>query len=139
MLTLYTDNTPPSAPSRYLIEVITPSGCTSTRAVSHNTTRSNRQTTGIGSGTGIAETANIDVTLFPNPTDGLIQVMFRYDGKNNAAAYLTDLAGRQVSERLNVANGEINMQFDLSALERGLYLLRVEGEVVDHTERIIKQ
>ena len=41
---MYTDYNVPSSGANYLIEVVPPNGCTATRLVDHNTTRSNRGT-----------------------------------------------------------------------------------------------
>ena len=53
----YSDNNPPSIGAAYMIEVVAPGTCTSTKAVNHNSSRSNRGTISGGSATLAPESA----------------------------------------------------------------------------------
>ncbi len=78
-LTSYTDATPPSGATSlaYFIEGIPDNPCTATRAVNHNTTRSNRTSAISGPINGIHETAKESfMSLYPNPTAGNVTLYF---------------------------------------------------------------
>jgi len=53
----YSDNNPPSIGAAYMIEVVAPGTCTSTKAVNHNSSRSNKGTISGGSATLAPESA----------------------------------------------------------------------------------
>jgi PKD repeat protein len=78
-LTSYTDATPPSGASSlaYIIEAIPDNPCTATRAVNHNTTRSNRTSAIQGPVSGINDiSAETWMNVFPNPASDQVQVSF---------------------------------------------------------------
>src|SRR5690606_30172237 len=66
----YSDLNPPSGGAEYVMEVVAPSSCTSTRA-SHNTTRSNKSAP-VSGGSTTVESFDLSafISLYPNPSNG---------------------------------------------------------------------
>ncbi len=75
------------------------------------------------------------ISVFPNPTTGLLYLRFDLPEHREAGIRVYDLVGR---EMLAAAPGKVQsdlLEFDLSDLNSGLYLLRinVEGAIVNRT------
>ena len=72
--------------------------------------------------------------IFPNPTDGLVHIVSRYDmGTSQITLY--DINGRQVISQSQHLNG-VN-QIDLGHLETGIYILQITGDSYTYNTRII--
>lgn len=69
-------------------------------------------------------TEEIGVNLYPNPTTGLLNIVFTGNEFSTKTLHITDLSGRIV--RTVNANGLMN-QIDISALNAGQYILIIEG------------
>ncbi|MEM9916535.1 MAG: T9SS type A sorting domain-containing protein [Bacteroidota bacterium] len=85
---------------------------------------------------GVGVLGESSLSIFPNPTNGLLNVQL--EGLSNVSIRLYDLLGRQILERSYQAD-ILNETLDLSALQAGIYLLAIEAEGVYRTERIVKQ
>ncbi|MCB0682567.1 MAG: T9SS type A sorting domain-containing protein, partial [Saprospiraceae bacterium] len=69
-----------------------------------------------------AEQAELDVSVFPNPTDGKLQVRGGKTGLNSCRYQVFDQLGRPIRA------GRLQAAIDLGDLENGLYFLRVFDE-----------
>ncbi|MBX7093794.1 MAG: T9SS type A sorting domain-containing protein [Flavobacteriales bacterium] len=121
---------------RYFIEVIVPDVCEATRAQNHNSTRSNRTQPVAGNSAGVEEFLDENsVNIFPNPTNGILSVRLNRFEKE-AIIEITDMNGRMI-RRSTWTNpvGDI----DVSALESGVYFVRVIRSGVVLNKRFIKQ
>lgn len=86
----------------------------------------------------IAELGLEAIELYPNPTSGMIYIT--NEGSTEVFSYeLTDLNGKVIASEMNAINGTNTTSVDLSALEPGVYLIKVANENVEHTFRVIKQ
>jgi hypothetical protein len=74
-------------------------------------------------------------SLFPNPTYGPVNVDIRPDVYRTAT--LLDMQGRPV-RRWNVLPGQTRLNFDVSSMQSGLYILKLEGEKETESLRVIK-
>ena len=81
-----------------------------------------------------AEAQLIDA-LYPNPTTGRFVVTFSKELKN-ASVILTDINGRQVQQFKG--NG-YQLQFDLSRLANGTYIVRINDNGLIITKKVVKQ
>ncbi len=79
----------------------------------------------------VSNNNNIEVSVFPNPTQDLINVV--YSGQ--AQYSLTDLSGKVIQS--GILNG--NAQLDLSNLSKGMYLLSLHGSNGFNVSTIAKQ
>ena len=90
---------------------------------------------------GLEEVMNlIDVTLFPNPTRGLVELQLKGLVGESVTTVLTDGLGREVARRdLGNLSGVHVERMDLGSFESGVYFLRLV--VADATEviRVVKQ
>jgi hypothetical protein len=86
--------------------------------------------------TAIPERSAETFTLFPNPTDGLLQLAFMEDG-GAALVEVIDPRGAVVLQR-TLAPGPLHT-FDLSGHAAGLYSVRVVRDGVVRTQRIVLQ
>lgn len=73
--------------------------------------------------------------LYPNPTTSKFVVTFSKELKN-AKVILMDINGKIVQRQ--TSNG-FSLNFDLSALANGVYLVRIENEGNVFTKKVIKQ
>lgn len=90
---------------------------------------------------GLDEIANlIEVTLFPNPTNGLVDVRMAGLAGESVTAVMTDGLGREVSrEDLGNLSGQFVQRMDLSGYESGVYFLRLEVAEAVEVLRVVKQ
>lgn len=90
---------------------------------------------------GLDEIVNaVDVTLFPNPTNGLVEVSMTGLAGESVMTVMLDGLGREVSrEDLGNLSGQFVQRMDLAEFESGVYFLRLE--VADSVEvlRVVKQ
>jgi len=130
----WTDNNSPTDSTGYMIEVITPYTCTSTKSQDHNTTRSNRHTiAGPSSYTSLEELILSQASVFPNPNNGLFTVNVKSD---NWSYSLFDMSGKLISME-NVS--ETTKQIDIQTLETGIYLMKIELGGSSVYKKVIKQ
>ena len=81
----------------------------------------------------------IDVTLFPNPTRGMVEVQLTGLNGEAVTATLTDGLGREVSrEELGSLTGTIIERMDLSNFESGVYFLQLQVANAVETLRVVK-
>ena len=90
---------------------------------------------------GLDEIANlIEVTLFPNPTNGLVDVRMAGLAGESVTAVMTEGLGREVSrEDLGNLSGQFVQRMDLSGYESGVYFLRLEVAEAVEVLRVVKQ
>jgi hypothetical protein len=79
---------------------------------------------------GIDETNLIGLTIYPNPTNGIITIQFE---GNTATISIVDLAGKTV----NRATIQSNETIDISNLNAGTYFVNVDVNGLISTERVI--
>jgi hypothetical protein len=75
--------------------------------------------------------------IYPNPTNGLLNVRINnYIGKVNIQ--IVDINGRIVSE---FKNEDFNTEksLNLNNLQAGMYVLKVSGDSINYTQKIIKK
>lgn len=83
-------------------------------------------------GTSVREAENRNIHIFPNPATDRIQVK----GVSSAVIHIYDFSGKLV---LSQKQTFMNTPVDLGELDPGLYLLRIEGDTVQKTIRLIKE
>ena len=85
-------------------------------------------------------TWNAELTIYPNPTDGITQVKYTATEKGNIVLNLTDLTGRIIqTKKIDEFDGFYNDVLDLTSQPDGVYFLNIiQGEEVK-TEKIILQ
>jgi hypothetical protein len=93
------------------------------------------------SGTGYEQVDN-SLRVFPNPTNGLVNVRFHlYGMAADASLQVTDLLGRTLhTENLGGFEGNYNEAIDLSAYDDGVYILTLQvGENISHRKIVLSK
>ena len=90
---------------------------------------------------GIEEMVNIiNVMLYPNPTNGIVDVRMNGLNGESVTAILMDGLGREISEEdLGNLTGEKVHTMDLGSVESGIYYLRLQVNEASEVLRIVKQ
>jgi trimeric autotransporter adhesin len=107
----------------YFIEIFAPSGCISTRAVNHNSTRSNRGTIAAPNSDAVSalETINF-LHVYPNPSEGIFNLQYSAQQSETTTIRVFDLNGKLVKIiTVNSVAGNNNYLLNLSALAGGIY------------------
>ncbi|MBL7749530.1 MAG: T9SS type A sorting domain-containing protein, partial [Chitinophagaceae bacterium] len=85
--------------------------------------------------TGINENTNPGgVSVFPNPSSGLLNL--RVMKFENANIRVFDILGQEIH---NSRMSDINTQIDLSNFAKGLYVVKVEGNGFNYSEKVTIQ
>jgi len=75
------------------------------------------------------------ISLYPNPTDGIINLEFK-NGIGNTLIRITNITGREVyAEYLKNFTGI--KTFDLTGIDEGIYIISVQNENTNFTSKII--
>lgn len=139
--TSFTDTPPNTNGLDYSIEVDPGYVCQSTKATSHNASRSNRSS-GIfnpGEGTGasnnsIVENESFNVSLYPNPSNTVATLQFDLNQKYNVTIY--NMNG-QVIESLQFTGNRLDI--NTSSLSNGLYIVDIQNNKNKFTEKLVVQ
>ncbi|MDX2136161.1 MAG: T9SS type A sorting domain-containing protein [Saprospiraceae bacterium] len=91
------------------------------------------QTVGTGELPGLSA-----LSVSPNPTDGILNVVAEFDAPHQLQAALLDLLGRPVAET-HTFGREVNATFDLAGLPAGLYLLRLTADGQSMVRKVVRR
>lgn len=69
------------------------------------------------------------ISIYPNPSSGMLSVSFENNSKNNRIFHCYDLLGKLLLSQ-SISAGNQEAQFDLSALSNGIYLIQIEEDGV---------
>jgi hypothetical protein len=83
---------------------------------------------------GLSDTGN-ELGVFPNPTDGLVNLVFSDAVKGSSRLRVTDIHGKTVEERFLIDSQNISV--DLSHLPQGLYLIGLENSGMSHYTKVV--
>lgn len=81
---------------------------------------------------GISESMLEGVSLFPNPTNGVLRLSTAYSGAHTVE--VMDLLGARVLNQRLLGNGTI----DLSSVAKGIYLVRVSNSQGSMVQRVVR-
>ncbi len=83
----------------------------------------------------VFQLANIEVSVYPNPTADLVSVKFATSAFNHAS--LVDLSGKVLEQQVLTAE-QNETQFDLSNYKSGSYIIRLTGQKESSSHKVIK-
>jgi hypothetical protein len=66
--------------------------------------------------------------MYPNPTDGMLNIEVSNDGSGPLKVEVMDLAGRVVMDRTFVVTPGVKMTMDLNQLATGNYLVKLSND-----------
>lgn len=86
-----------------------------------------------------AQNKDAGITVYPNPSSGLVNVLFTAAGETKYKIVLTDITGRTImSKELMASAGQNKISFDLSKYADGVYFLSLaDGEKIE-TVKIVR-
>jgi hypothetical protein len=120
----------------YQVFAKSPGNCSATKAIGDfNSSRSNRKSEITGVGPGAIEDLNVEVFIYPNPTENLIHVQVK-SAFSNENIEIRDLLGKLILKR--DVNGSQSIVLDLEKYESGTYLLTITGQDYQVTKKVIK-
>ena len=93
-----------------------------------------------GASTAMVEHVSDELAIFPNPSTGMLNIMWDNQPVGDVLIVVTDLAGREVrrltADGSNVSNPE---QIDLGDLKNGLYFIAIKSETLRYSGRLLLQ
>ncbi|MBK9590934.1 MAG: T9SS type A sorting domain-containing protein [Crocinitomicaceae bacterium] len=133
----YTDSPSSINGLDYIITIVPPATCTSTKAQDHNSTRSNKTASITGELVGVNEFDETGMTsVYPNPSNGEFNLFVNTENAAGFDVIVTDAQGRTV---LQFSSLDANAIIDLSAFSDGVYNLQilVEDQIINR--KLVKQ
>ena len=117
--------------------MLPPNGCTATKAIDHNSTRSNSGTiiNGGGDPQKIMDHDNSYINIYPNPTNSMITVEIKQI-ELPCMITLKDLQGRVVYS--TITNSQ-KLELNFSTYERGIYLIGITNDNFTRELKVISQ
>ena len=79
------------------------------------------------------------VQVFPNPTDGVLELRLDLPQSTALNAALYDMTGRELLRRNFGRQPQLTESFDLSSLPAGIYLLRIQADNAAKTVRVVRK
>ena len=139
--TSYTDTPPTMTGLDYAIEVDPGYVCESTKATSHNASRSNRSsgTFNPGEGTGasnntIVENETFEVQMYPNPANSL--TLIKLSENQEYTISLINMNGQVIEETIFTGN---QMEINTSNLANGIYIVNIQNDSKASTLKLVVQ
>jgi hypothetical protein len=79
-----------------------------------------------------------DLSVFPNPTDGMLNLRFTINDLQSVRIEILSMKGETVyNQSLGSFKGTFDKQLDLTSLAKGIYLLRLIGDRGTTNEKIV--
>lgn len=93
------------------------------------------------SGTGINDEENnpMDLKLYPNPANNIIQVNWKnVNGDDFEKVIIRNLKGQLVRE-MNLNSGQSSVNINITDLSKGVYIMSLKSESALYTRKLVKQ
>ncbi len=88
----------------------------------------------IGEPTNINDLTNNGISIYPNPTNGIVN--FDFTNNNIQQIKISDLTGKTIIEKVNIQQNEM---IDLSNFESGIYIIKIQTDNEIFTTKIVKE
>lgn len=81
-----------------------------------------------------------EISVYPNPTEGFVNIHFTGDNANSFLVRVTDISGKIISEKqYGKFNGQMEEKIDLAKQAKGIYLFEVITERESYNTRVVLQ
>ncbi len=87
---------------------------------------------------GIEENANQNIDIYPNPTDGLVNINFN-TAVENAGLYIEDVFGKVIYKETINRQPNSTKVVDFSKFENGIYFVVVSGNGINMRQKVLLQ
>ncbi len=86
---------------------------------------------------GTVSSVNNGISLFPNPTSGMLNVQWGTANSGNGTVTVTDVAGRQVmATNIDMSAASGHAQLNLETLNAGLYMVNIKANGVNYNAKV---
>ena len=118
----------PSVTTTYTVTCVDTSGCEGTESV----------TVTVGSVNVDDLFGNSEVKVYPNPTEGILNIEFEhFDGKDLDVVLVNTIGQTIFSESLNNFSGKFDRELDLSRFSAGIYQLSITDGTSRYTRKVV--
>ncbi len=91
-------------------------------------------------GVGVQENNYSNLNVYPNPTNGMLNVNFDVEKASDVKVIVSDINGQVVyQDNLNTLNGSYNNSIDLSNQAKGVYMLSIVSSKGKTVKKIVLQ
>lgn len=81
-----------------------------------------------------------DVNVYPNPTQGTLNISMQLNSAQNINISLHDFIGKEMARNpLGQQVGEVQTQFDMTNWAKGIYILSIETEAGIFSQKVVKE
>jgi hypothetical protein len=78
------------------------------------------------------------LSLYPNPTDGIVNISFNASSAGTASVRIVDMIGKVVvSEKVNMIQGANKYTFDIARYSKGIYFVELSDESNRNVQRLM--
>ncbi len=77
------------------------------------------------------------LAVYPNPTKGIFTIDLKNTTADNYSIVVSDMLGKEVFASSSFVNGSFKENIDLSAFDKGVYLLSISNSNTSITEKIV--
>ncbi len=119
----------------YTVMISDQSGCAVT--ASFNITQPEQFS---NSNTGSVNRFTSQIDVFPNPSEGTLNIQFTGTSANSFLIRITDVSGRIISEKqYGKFNGQLNEKLNLADQPKGVYMVEVVTERESYNTKVVLQ
>lgn len=86
-----------------------------------------------------ASSANLEITVYPNPTSDVLKIASVFEGKKNIDFALYNLLGQLIVKMQDQQVYSYTRELDLSSLASGVYVLQISDGSEKRIQKIVKQ
>jgi len=133
------DTPPVTTELDYMVSFNLTDGCTSTKATNYNSSRSNKTKESAWSGGGTTTSIEDEdlgtISIYPNPTNGMLFVSLENTDKFNEIE-IKDVQGRIIA-KTTIINSQTS--FDLSQVPSGMYFVQLIADEQVKSMKVIKE
>jgi parallel beta-helix repeat protein len=125
----------------YEIEIENPNGgCTTLKASTHNTSRSNRQTTTVSSSLGVPLVNLQSLAVYPNPASTEFTLELQKERLKKIAVEIIDGKGRIIGNYQYPAQSDkFSTTIEINGINEGVYILRIStDDSVNYRKLVVK-
>lgn len=80
-----------------------------------------------------------DITVYPNPTDGIINLELTSIKSDKIQITVFDMNGKTIKQKLILNNGNTTEQVDLSSIATGIYFVKIQTDKEEYIKKIFKK
>ena len=80
-----------------------------------------------------------NLNVYPNPTNDVVNISASYESIEGASVEMFDLLGKKVYSNADLFNSNNSNSIDISNLNKGVYILKLENKEYKQTVKVVKK